>query len=89
MKQIKTVISHKAAEFDKQVNSALLEGWVLLKRRLVCGPDSGYYYAELEKEIITETERCCENCKHYEDPVDIDPCLNCHDGVLEGWEAVE
>lgn len=88
MKQIKTVISHKAAEFDKQVNSALLEGWVLLKRRLVCGPDSGYYYAELEKEIITETERNCDNCKHADKDMHEEPCKYCNDDI-DKWEAVD
>lgn len=90
MLQIKTICENDPAEFDKQVNAAIADGWTLTKRGLITR-ESVYFlhsfYAELERVEITEEDRCCENCKHYHlDPESL-PCINCNDGPLEGWES--
>lgn len=92
MKQIKTIsrpLDH-AAGFDDAVNSAIREGWKLTKRDVLqpqaqIGPSTGVHfepmlYAELECEVITEAERCCENCAHYQQSSLEEPCRNCVDG---------
>lgn len=96
MKQIKT-IKHPlkaSATFDEEVNAAMSEGWQLTKRE-VLGPMSTsdplintyvMLYAELEREIIVEAERCCENCKYFDQQPESEPCLSCEDGLLQGWE---
>lgn len=82
MQQIKTIFDTTTAAFDKKVNDALAEGWRLTKRlRLHDG-----FLAELEQETITEDERTCENCKHYDRDPGLPPCCDCNDGPLEGWE---
>ena len=81
MKQIKTIRRAAPEDFDEEVNAALLDGWTLGKRYL---SDVGFV-AELEREEITEAEKCCENCKYCEaTPEDI-PCRNCIDA--SHWEA--
>ena len=100
MKQIKT-ISYKleyAAAFDDKVNEAIREGWKLTKREVLMpkAQSNSMYtsimlYAELEQEIITERERCCENCAHFEkDPFD-EPCNKCEDEEYapSQWEPRE
>ena len=93
MLQIKTIKSRldNAGSFDNEVNEALADGWTL-KRRRVLQPlaQSGTYtyimlYAEFEKEIITEDEKTCENCKHFPIPEQLEPCVSCPNG--EKWEA--
>jgi hypothetical protein len=83
MLQIKTVHNRldNSEAFDTAINVALAEGWVLTKRELI--PSYVALYAELEREIITEAEQCCENCAHYATPNGKEPCLSC-DG--DKWE---
>lgn len=87
MKQIKTVTVRidAAEQFDKFVNEALAEGWTLIKRE-VLPPFDGMHqfvyrtlYAELEKDTITEAERCCANCEHSERAGHEIPCRDCED----------
>ncbi len=99
MKQIKTIQSRMdtlehVEEFDKEVNKALTEGWTLTKRE-VLKPYEGetmlcfrMLYAELEKEIITEDERSCGNCKYSHARADEMPCIECDpDGTgVDKWE---
>lgn len=88
MIQIKT-IHHRIDEsvkFDDEINAALAEGWRLTKREFV----TGYcvLYAELEREIITEAERCCDNCKYCDYAPGKEPCASCKEDA-ENWEAAE
>lgn len=88
MIQIKT-IHHRIDEsvkFDDEINAALAEGWRLTKREFV----TGYcvLYAELEREIITEAERNCDNCRHFDNDADAEPCASCS-STASNWEAVE
>lgn len=84
MLQIKTIKKTDADLFDIYVNEALRDGWTLARR--LTGPND--FVAELEKEIVTEAERCCENCKHrHADPAD-EPCSSCSDDC-DKWEAAE
>lgn len=72
MLQIKTIRNTDPAAFDEAVNTALAEGWTLTRR--LTGPD---FIAELEREVITEEERSCENCAHYSKKLGEEPCLSC------------
>lgn len=86
MKQIKT-IHHRiddSARFDKEINDALAEGWQLTRREFV--PGYVILYAELEREVITEVEKCCENCAHFDKDFTQEPCCNCSDDA-DKWEA--
>jgi hypothetical protein len=82
MLQIKTIIDNIASEFDKEVNEALAKGWTLTRRCLV--PEG--FIAEMEKVIITEAERTCENCKHRNLLPEAEPCFSCSETYSE-WEA--
>ena len=86
MLQIKTIRAVYTDDFDLQVNGALQDGWTLVRR--LSGHD---FIAELEKEVITEEERCCENCKHYDNEPNEAPCCDCNDGKKypTKWEAAE
>lgn len=99
MKQIKTIVvtlegPKDVKDFDNKVNELLAEGWTLVKRELVHAVDLSSAYqphtlcAELEKEIITDAERRCENCKHFDNPSDANPCNVCDDNASH-WEPVE
>lgn len=96
MLQIKTIIETTECydEFDKQVNAALADGWYLIKRDVLPPYVSeGYDYArcliaEMEKVIITDDEKCCDNCKHNDRLCTEEPCLSCSDDV-DKWEAAE
>lgn len=99
MKQIKTIMvtlegPKDIKDFDNKANELLAEGWTLIKRELVPAVDLGSayqphsLYAELEKEIITDAERCCENCKHGDLSADAEPCINCNDNA-NLWEPCE
>jgi hypothetical protein len=94
MLQIKTICENDPAEFDRQVNNAIAEGWTLTKRGTITR-ESVYFlhsfYAELERVIITEAERCCENCKHRDTHPEDEPCFSCEDGpggYPTKWEEV-
>ena len=79
MLQIKTVKETNPETFDEKVNAALAEGWTLT-RRLTGAAD---FVAELEREVITEAERCCENCRFWEQDGG-EPCDNCDE--FSAWE---
>lgn len=81
MKQIKTIAEDNTQKFDDTVNLALQLGWELVRRYYT--PDN-YFVAELEKETITEAERCCENCAHFNNPGHVLPCKVCIDA--SHWE---
>lgn len=98
MLQIKTIRNRldNAESFDKAVNAALAEGWVLIKREVIIPRAQSenmqthtMLYAELERVVITEAERCCENCAHGDADPNSEPCRSCNDGTLEGWEPAE
>ena len=82
MKQIKTVCNPSTEPFDNEVNAALADGWTLTKRYIL---GSGYFVAELEREVITEAERCCENCRYYDTDPEAEPCASCSDDC-DKWE---
>ncbi len=97
MKQIKTIKNRldNAELFDDAVNAALAEGWQLTKRKALMPKSQNekmlthiMLYAELEREIITEAERCCENCRYYDTAQGNEPCISCEDGELAptNWE---
>lgn len=97
MKQIKTIKNRldNAEDFDVAVNTALAEGWRLTKREVIrpLSQGSGHLtyimlYAELEREEITEAERCCENCAHCGKRGDEEPCLHCSDQA-DKWEPAD
>jgi hypothetical protein len=100
MLEIKTIIIDPvdSAKFDEQVNEALAEGWVLVRRDLLLKPNA--LYAELERVGDTEgqkrrgtaeVDRTCENCKHFEKSCHTNPCALCEDvnGIPDQWEAGE
>lgn len=86
MLQIKTIHDTDPAAFDEAVNTALMEGWTLTRR--LTGPEGNApgFVAELEQEIITEAERCCENCRHYDSLPHTEPCRSCGENA-DKWEA--
>jgi hypothetical protein len=99
MKQIKTIMAtiegpEAIKDFDNKVNELLAEGWTLVKRELLPAVDFGCayqphtLYAEMEEETITDAERCCENCKHFDLPPDAEPCTKCDDNASR-WEPCE
>lgn len=83
MLQIKTIRRADPCEFDEAVNEALLEGWQLTRRHTF--PDC--FIAEMEKVIITEAEKCCDNCKYCNCSAEALPCFHCEDA--SHWEALE
>lgn len=92
MKQIKTILkgTDYLENFDAAVNKALAEGWTLTKREVL--PPFDYYhrtlYAELEREVVTEAERCCENCAHFGISAAAEPCASCSE-ECSNWEPTE
>lgn len=97
MKQIKTISRRLEYPelFDDAVNEAICEGWKLTKREVlpplaIRNGDQTYavLYAELEREIITERERCCENCAHNQKTPSEEPCLHCSEDC-DKWEEAE
>lgn len=86
MLQIKTIKKTDPELFDMAVNEALADGWTLTRRCLV--PEG--FIAEMEREVITEDEKTCENCKHSNVPGNMPPCEDCNpDGGKCYWEAAE
>ena len=84
MLQIKTLKHPNPERFDEIVNEALADGWTLTRR--LTGPTD--FVAELEKNIITEDEKRCENCKHFLTDPTKEPCMGCTSDA-SNWEAVE
>lgn len=82
MKQIKTIENSLASSFDFEVNQALSEGWNLVRRYI----NGEYFIAELEQEIITEEERCCDNCRYNHTRGDREPCASCNENA-DKWES--
>lgn len=93
MKQIKTIIrlDKRVEEFDADVNKALAEGWTLTKRDVLLACETSQLihnrclYAELEREVITEAERICDNCLHADKAPEDEPCLHCSEDC-DKWE---
>ncbi len=81
MLQIKTIKRQNPELFDMAVNEALADGWTLARR--LTGPD--VCIAELEKVIITESERTCENCRYRDTSPGQEPCFSCSETCSE-WE---
>lgn len=95
MLQIKTIVKEiqYVQAFDEEVNQALAAGWHLAKRDLVqhtlaARGTLDYFYAELVRDIITEAERNCDNCRHFDNDADAEPCASCS-STASNWEAVE
>ena len=85
MLKIKTIVHHESEVFDEGVNTALLEGWTLTKRSVIQVSSTAWkLYAELEKVIITEAEKCCDNCRYYALDSNMEPCRHCNDA--SHWE---
>lgn len=91
--KIKTIVRQlgDAANFDKDVNAALADGWVLTKRdvlQLQSQPNDGCHYlhtmlyAELEKRDEAEINHRCATCGHFDDVSGY--CDNCRQG--NKWE---
>lgn len=101
MLQIKTIADSldNVWNFDDEVNAAIAEGWKLTKRTMMMpqAHATGTYthpvlYAELERDVITEAERGCENCKHCDLDGSAVPCRECKDGpdnYPTHWEAAD
>jgi uncharacterized paraquat-inducible protein A len=92
MKQIKTIRARldNAEIFDEKVNAAIAEGWELKRRDFIPSRSENSFtmlYAELERETITEAERCCENCAHFNTPSQKPPCCDCSEDC-DKWEEV-
>lgn len=97
MKQIKTIKNRldNATDFDEAVNLAFAEGWTLTKREVLQPKAQSenvqtytMLYAELEREIITEAERCCENCAHFDKSSNMEPCRHCGE-TADKWEPAK
>ena len=84
MLQIKTIRNTDPAAFDEAVNAALADGWTLTRRLTGPGPD---FVAEMEREVVTEKERTCENCKYWEQQPESPPCRDCSDDC-DKWEQM-
>lgn len=87
MLQIKTIYYRIASEFDEEVNAALAEGWTLTRRAFAADG----FLAELTREVITEAERCCDNCAHSDKDPNREPCRGCEDGEIAptNWEPAK
>lgn len=85
-KQIKTVMSTSPYNFDQQVNADLQDGWELVKHMTIPTGGELCHYALLERYEMEEADKCCDNCKHCDKPVHMDPCCDCDDA--SHWEEV-
>ena len=97
MLKIKTIVKkiYEAEQFDAEVNEAIEHGWKLTKREVLLPHahsrdthTTTKLYAELVMEIITEKERCCENCAHCCKGPKEDPCRRCSEDA-DMWEPAE
>jgi hypothetical protein len=86
MLQIKTIKEKTPEHFDKLVNEALADGWTLTRRESQVM--LSLYLAELEKVVITEAEKTCDNCKHCDAHPEAEPCASCSEDC-DKWEAWE
>ena len=84
MLQIKTIRNNDPKCFDKSVNAYLAAGWTLTSRFI--SPEG--FTAYLEREIITEAERSCENCRHNQLTPEQEPCCFCSEDA-DQWEEAE
>ena len=83
MLQIKTIYTRDPDKFDEKVNAALAEGWTLSRRTF----DPQGFLAEMEMVVITEAERCCDNCAYCDHDATLEPCVSCDDDASK-WEEV-
>ena len=81
MRLIKTIEEEKASIFDKEVNTALTEGWELVRRYR----QDGEYIAEMEKNNITENAHSCGDCRYYKVKQG-SPCSDCIERNYSYWE---
>lgn len=84
MLQIKTIYDKYSDDFDRRVNEALADGWTLTRRSC----DDSAFLAEMEKVVITEAEKTCDNCKHCDAHPEYEPCASCSEDC-DKWEAWE
>lgn len=84
MLQIKTIYTRDPDVFDEKVNTALAEGWTLSRRTF----DPQGFLAELERVVITDGERCCDNCRYCDCDATLEPCVNCSDSA-DKWEPMD
>lgn len=84
--QIKTVVQHDVSTFDAHVNEHLSsgEGWRLIEYKLVLTNGNGYHYAHLEREVMEEQDKECDNCRHCDTHAGAPPCCYCDDASQ--WE---
>jgi hypothetical protein len=99
MKQIRTIVYRldDVLMFDAAVNALLEDGWDITERKVLqpttpppaigpCPPV--LLYAAMERYILGEDEKNCENCKHCDLPPDAAPCRDCSD-TGDKWEPRE
>ena len=86
--QIRTIVHARPMLFDETVNEHLAsgEGWRLAECRLALTPagTSDYFYARLEREVMEEQDKECDNCRHCDTHADAPPCCYCDDA--SHWE---
>ena len=78
MKQIKTIYHKNSDDFDVEVNNELRDGWSLTWRAVQVQNGAIYFFAGLERDILPDGERDCDNCRHLEKLGD-EPCIFCKD----------
>lgn len=81
MKQIKTIIERNAADFDREVNKALKEGWRMKKRIMNECLNGTEFVALLEKD-----EGTCDDCRFRGGMLTDEPCNECG-ANYEKWQA--
>lgn len=87
MLQIKTIMHNSPSTFDEYVNSAILDGWQLVKRHYA--PNTSFYFcAELEREVVAPHEHNCSTCLYYEQNGG-EPCDSCDVETWDKWEPQE
>lgn len=101
--EIKTITARIPTEFDRLVNEALSEGWVLVKRDVLQPWNTDefprLYYAEMEKRDTKVKEEAevierhgCRDCRYYRANIFWTPCPKCLDVAgthPTEWEAAE
>lgn len=77
-----------ACDVEGAINEKLAEGWQIVRREIIpcpADPCKSVLFYELERDFITEDEKTCENCRHYDRDGNVEPCASCTDG--EKWEV--